>query len=177
MVGQQVLWLWLRFSYRLCGMLPDRGHKFHSASTARPCEDPARSLPPPPVLMTPEPCHCCEKRPSIPVAGNSSQGLPDNQPKVRNSGRLKKRWEPTHHEQPCTLHLHGSDISSQADWLMQQTGLSCRAALSSRWILCLIPRPDGKRENSLSFMFYYHSSASLLIQATGAGRHIKISKH
>lgn len=62
MVGQQVLWLWLRFSYRLCGTLPDRGHKFHSASTARPCEDPARSLPPPPVLMTPEPCHCCEKR-------------------------------------------------------------------------------------------------------------------
>lgn len=111
----------------------------------------------------------------------------DSQPKARNSGHLKKRGEnrrPRHfnqhqHQQPSTLHrlhLRGNDVNSQADWLMEQRRLSCHAALSSRWILCRIPRPDGKSENSLSFMFYYHSSASL-IQATGAEQRFKISKH
>lgn len=100
---------------------------------------PGRVLASATVLMMPEPCHCCEesdRTPSIQVAGNSSQGLSDSQPKARNSGRLQKRGEkrqPTHfkhHQQ--RLHVNTNDVSSHAHGLMQQTGLSCRAALSSR---------------------------------------------
>lgn len=99
------------FSDRLCGMLPDRGHKFHSAPTAGPGGDPARSSPPPPGLMSPEPCHCCEKadrRPINPDGRKFISGLSDRQPNARNSGRLKKRGEnrqPTHstsNHPPCT---------------------------------------------------------------------------
>lgn len=147
------------FSYRLCGMLPDRGHKFHSTLTA----GPGVPSPPPPGLMPPEPCHCCEepdRTPSIQMAVNLSQVyLTANQTLVtqaisRSTGR--------------TGSPHTSDTTSSRLLVMQYSSLSCRAALSCRQILCRVRRTDGKRENSISFMFYYHSSASLLIQASGA---------
>lgn len=58
-----------------------------------------------------------------------------------------------------------------------QTCVSCCVMLSSRWILSPLPQAWGKCKTSLSFMFYYHSSASLLIQAASAGQCITISKH
>lgn len=109
------------FSDCFCWMLPDRRHKFHSASIAGPGGGPSLDSPAPPVLMTPEPCHCCEKpdqMPSIPVAGNSSAGLSDSRPKARNSGRVQKRGEkqqrPHFKPQQASalqrLHRNGQDV-------------------------------------------------------------------
>lgn len=58
-----------------------------------------------------------------------------------------------------------------------QTCASCCVMLSSRWILSPLSQAWGKSKASLSFMFYYRTSESLLIQATSAGHFIRISKH
>lgn len=58
-----------------------------------------------------------------------------------------------------------------------QTCVSCCVMLSSRWILSPLSQAWGKSEALLSFMFYYHSSVSLLIQAASTGQCIRISKH
>lgn len=104
--------------------------------TARRQPGQARSPPPAPVLTTPEPRHCCEvpdRTPSIQVAGNSSQGLSDSQPKARNSGRLKKHVENrqlthfNHHEQPSTLqrlHLHGK-LTCRLAYATNRSQLPC----------------------------------------------------
>lgn len=59
----------------------------------------------------------------------------------------------------------------------EQTCATCYVMLSSRRILSPLSQAWGKSKASLSFMFYYHSSASLLIQAASAGQCIRISEH
>lgn len=58
-----------------------------------------------------------------------------------------------------------------------QTCVSCCVMLSSRRILSPLSQAWGKSEALLSFMLYYHSSVSLLIQAASTGQCIRISKH
>lgn len=89
---------------------------------------------------------------------------------------------PITHTKACSPHLSACrcNISFICTVLCKlvgvQTCASCCVMLSSRWILPPLSQAWGKSKASLSFMFYYHGSASLLTQAASAGQCVRISK-